>query len=945
MRHIPSQRSTKPSNRHLELQKINARLDLELVSSRQVAFDWIINDDRLLFARPVADGLQERLIDNSKFCRTSALPTLIHEGDQKFFRMRLYEALKGRGHAPDIYHQVEVRLRDASRTWRWVSISGKIVERDRKGRALRMVGTFSDIDERKRAEQLATRLRDLYAMLKHANQAISQIRKRELLLEEICRITVEQGRFDGAWINVVNQDSRLALVASHGTLPKQAMTALRDGTSFVDNSPVSAPATEERLRRRPCLASAIQRCRGPATTFNSPSPICVWIKRFGKPFGTLNLHADDPSVFSTQVTGLLNDLARDLSFAIESIERETQSSFTTALRKQSTTMKSATLNAALDCIVLVNQTGEILRFNKAAERTFGLCSDDVLGKELADIIISTDGRERGRQEITSFLTTMGSEAPIQRIEISALRADGTIFPAEITLVPLGGQSKPIFSAFIRDASSEAQSKGANIQQPFGYHPLVESSPEATLVCQHKRIIYANRAACRMIGYTSSKELLGKHLFDLLHPDHGTLESNKNDAAPARTTPTAAVEQVWRRADGSHFNAEVAMTALMHNNAIAYQLVVRDITQRKRDEALQRGQNHVLNMIATGAPISIILTEIARLAESLSHHGHCSILQLQPDGVTLADSVAPSLPPTFLKRLGTVQVKADSGCCGTAAFLKEPVVVTDIATSSLWREKGVVALSHGLNACASWPIFGKQQKLLGTVALYYPDAFCPSQVDSELFSVCTELAGIAIESRASEERMRHLAHYDGLTSLPNRFLFKEYLDMALRNARRRMKKFAVLFVDLDKFKEINDTLGHDAGDLVLREMASRLRACLRHSDKIARMGGDEFYVLIEDLENGSDAAEVAQKLLEEAVRPIRVGNKECQLSASVGIAIFPDDGSDGVTLLSNADKAMYRAKEQGKNAFQFFSPHKAPGSPELVLVHPRRCEMTGRVRFA
>jgi diguanylate cyclase (GGDEF)-like protein len=191
----------------------------------------------------------------------------------------------------------------------------------------------------------------------------------------------------------------------------------------------------------------------------------------------------------------------------------------------------------------------------------------------------------------------------------------------------------------------------------------------------------------------------------------------------------------------------------------------------------------------------------------------------------------------------------------------------------------------------------------------------------LFDICTKLAGIAIESRASEEKIRYLAHYDGLTSLPNRFLFREYLDLALRNAQRHGEKFAVLFLDLDKFKEINDTLGHDAGDKVLREISKRLRSALRHTDKIARMGGDEFYVLIEELSNGHYAADIAQKLLDGASRPIRIGDQECQLSVSIGISIYPGDGNDGPTLLKNADYAMYRAKERGKNTYQFFSPHE------------------------
>jgi diguanylate cyclase (GGDEF)-like protein len=129
---------------------------------------------------------------------------------------------------------------------------------------------------------------------------------------------------------------------------------------------------------------------------------------------------------------------------------------------------------------------------------------------------------------------------------------------------------------------------------------------------------------------------------------------------------------------------------------------------------------------------------------------------------------------------------------------------------------------------------------------------------------------------------------------------------------------VCFVDLDKFKDINDTLGHDAGDEVLRVIARRMRSVLRHTDKIARMGGDEFYVLIEDLNDGFHAAEVAGKLLEEACRSVCVDGIECRLSASIGISIYPDDGSEEQSLLQRADSAMYKAKESGKNAYRFFS---------------------------
>jgi predicted signal transduction protein with EAL and GGDEF domain len=180
---------------------------------------------------------------------------------------------------------------------------------------------------------------------------------------------------------------------------------------------------------------------------------------------------------------------------------------------------------------------------------------------------------------------------------------------------------------------------------------------------------------------------------------------------------------------------------------------------------------------------------------------------------------------------------------------EPCVVKNLAADPLWRNLRDNPQAQDLKAYASWPLFGKHQNVLGTFTFYFRESTAPSEADCQLADICANLAGIAIESRMSEERIRYLAHYDGLTSLPNRFLFKEYLGLALRNAQRYASKFAVFFLDLDKFKEVNDTLGHAAGDQVLQEIATRLRSCLRHTDKIARMGGDEFYVLIEDLSDG------------------------------------------------------------------------------------------------
>jgi len=297
-------------------------------------------------------------------------------------------------------------------------------------------------------------------------------------------------------------------------------------------------------------------------------------------------------------------------------------------------------------------------------------------------------------------------------------------------------------------------------------------------------------------------------------------------------------------------------------------------------------------------------------------------------LTLQDEIAPSLPQGYRTNTSDASTTPHQVAREPVTARGDPIVVRNIASDPLWEDKREVAIEHSLQTYASWPIFGKHKKILGALALFFRKPSGPSEKDRQLCEICANLAGIAIESRASEEKIRYLAHYDGLTSLPNRFLFKEYLDLALRTARRHDNKFAVLFLDLDKFKEINDTLGHDAGDIALCEIASRLRSCLRHTDKIARMGGDEFYVLIEELEDARYAADVANKLLEAASQPILIGDKECKLSVSIGIAIYPDDGSDGPTLLKNADKAMYKAKDLGKNGFQTCSN---PDSGDAALL--------------
>jgi diguanylate cyclase (GGDEF)-like protein len=190
---------------------------------------------------------------------------------------------------------------------------------------------------------------------------------------------------------------------------------------------------------------------------------------------------------------------------------------------------------------------------------------------------------------------------------------------------------------------------------------------------------------------------------------------------------------------------------------------------------------------------------------------------------------------------------------------------------------------------------------------------------------------AEEQVVHAERIEYLAYHDGLTTLPNRSLFSKLLGQSIQQAHRYHRQLAVLFLDLDRFKHINDTLGHDAGDELLREVARRLKACLRESDTVARLGGDEFVALLPELAEEKYAGTVAQKVLTAVALPFDLHGQEFRVTASVGISIFPQDGLDEQTLSKNADMAMYQAKLGGKNKFRFYSAALNANSLERLAL--------------
>jgi diguanylate cyclase (GGDEF)-like protein len=214
----------------------------------------------------------------------------------------------------------------------------------------------------------------------------------------------------------------------------------------------------------------------------------------------------------------------------------------------------------------------------------------------------------------------------------------------------------------------------------------------------------------------------------------------------------------------------------------------------------------------------------------------------------------------------------------------------------------------------------------------------AQRTAELSDAKAVLAAENNERQQAEQRANYLSHYDALTGLPNRSLMQDRVRQAIAYAHRNQSQLAVLFVDLDYFKHINESMGHHAGDLLLQAVALRLQQCLREGDSVARLGGDEFVLCLSLIEGGGDAASIAQKTLDTLDQVFIVNGHELHVSASIGISIYPDNGADVESLMRTADTAMYHAKEKGRSNYQFFTP-------SLNKAAQHRLALTNRLRRA
>ena len=392
-----------------------------------------------------------------------------------------------------------------------------------------------------------------------------------------------------------------------------------------------------------------------------------------------------------------------------------------------------------------------------------------------------------------------------------------------------------------------------------------------------RFVDVNETSCTLLGY-SREELLKMGPHDVLPTSREKLE-RAYDEFIANPSRTPGMNSHYRRKDGSTFPFESTRHVLRSGDAYIIAAISRDISARiAAEEALRSSEERFRSLTQLSSDMYWEQDEQFRFT-SMSGTGSTRVN-------------LKTFPTIGKKRWeqNYINMAADQWA-EHIALLEAHKEFRDMELCRLDESGNKIWIS-----ISGEPVFDSTGAFKGYRG-----------VGKDI-----------TERKHDEEHIHFLASHDALTSLPNRAMFGDVLSLAIQNARRYNRGFAVLFIDLDRFKNINDTLGHDAGDKLLQEMGKRITQIMRTSDVVARLGGDEFVVLVQEVTEAKQVASVARKVLSALVHPITIQGQECRVTASIGICMYPTEAQDELALMKNADIAMYHAKEDGKNTYKFYS---------------------------
>ncbi len=577
--------------------------------------------------------------------------------------------------------------------------------------------------------------------------------------------------------------------------------------------------------------------------------------------------------------------------------------------------------------VLVYTSSQIVAATPAAVRLYGYSDvSQIIGRHPADLSPpkQADGLD-SRAGAASHIREAYASG-ISHFEWLHQRADGTTFPAEVSMTRLDFQEGPVLRATIRDLSEQKEMEArlrqradslehrlhernqellesnqalerevaalqnterALSDQKAFFKQLFDASPEGiVLLDREDRILKVNQALLDIFGY-QVEEVAGRTINELIVPDMLEQEGSALSETVLDRRPVQA-ETKRQRKDGVLVDVSIlGAPVLIGDDQIAVYGIYRDISGQRRME------------------------EESRLA--------AAALENTAEGVMILDRD---------RRV----VKVNKAFARITGYGKQEVIGRPMPFRSLQRERGEDDrdIWRALDQDGHWEGEVWNRRKGGET---YPELLSLSTLKdgqgqvSHYVCVFNDIS----EHKEYQRQLEFLAHHDTLTGLPNRTLFQQECQQAIGRAKRSGKVVGILFLDMDHFKTINDSLGHPVGDRFLKDVASRLKEVIRESDLVSRFGGDEFAILVDNIDDPEDVATVANKVREVLSEPVRVDEYELAASCSIGISLFPADGEDASSLLRNADTAMYRAKEKGRNCIQFFSADMNARAYEELLM--------------
>ena len=582
-----------------------------------------------------------------------------------------------------------------------------------------------------------------------------------------------------------------------------------------------------------------------------------------------------------------------------------------------------TLEQAIDAVVVIDDHNCVVFFNGAAEQLWGCLRSEVLGQNVNTLVPQAlyaqhDGFIGANRE-TGVNKIVGSSRDLRIVRKDGEERWGSMSISKITL-----QGRILYAAFLKDIT---QARLKDIE-----HRLLSISVNATrsatcIVDADGHLIYVNDGFVRLLGY-SREEVIGQSPLIFFTPGTQAKANAQQVLEKLLGGQSNETSALISKRNGQRLWLHVSSTPVLDARGKVENIVIvlTDITRTKLHEVLQ---DKIIGALLKEASLESVLTLLCQEIEHIAPEVAVSILSVDKEGI-LHSLAGPGLPPDYSRALEGLPVGPASGSCGTAAYRGEPVLVTDIHHDPLWADYKDLAQQSGFQACWSVPVRNAAGRVAATFALYFRESRGPDPLHTHLVTAGIHLCLLALEREEARQSILRLAFYDALTGLPNRNFLLAQAERTLLEAAEEQTELAVLFVDLDRFKQINDALGHASGDELLQVMAQRLRSVLRESDIVGRLSGDEFVLVLPRM-GATQVTFFLERLLMTLSVPTTVAGTSVVLSASIGISLFPRDGPDMESLLHCADIAMYQAKRVERGSFSFFLEEMNKTAQERLML--------------